>query len=92
MVPFKVQNVGYNCSSVQNNNNNNNKNRAIFCASGECGYTDYDEYYIDHDYLDHGYIMIGYLDIDIKDNVYSYTSATPVKASASSAASTTLPL
>ena len=27
-----------NYSTVQNN-----KNRAIFCASGECGYTDYDE-------------------------------------------------
>ena len=91
-----MQNVGYNCSSVQNNNNNNNnnnKNRAIFCASGECGSTDYDEYYIDHDYLDHGYTMIGYLDIDTKDNVCSSISATtPVKASASSAASTTLPL
>ena len=41
-----------------------------------CGYTDYDEYYIDHDYLDCGYIMIGYLDIDIKGNVYSNSSAT----------------
>ena len=58
-----------------------------------CGFHDYDEYYIDHNYLDHGYIMIGYLDIDIKDKVYSNTSATtPVKASASSLASPTLPL
>ena len=58
-----------------------------------CGYTDYDEYYIDHDYLHHAYITIGYLDIDIKGNIYSNTSATtPVKASASSLASPTLPL
>jgi hypothetical protein len=41
------------------------KNRAnFFCAFVDCGYTDYDEYYIDH-----GYIMIGYLDIDNKGNV-----------------------
>jgi hypothetical protein len=39
------------------------KYRAIFCASGARGYTNYDEYYIDHDYLDHGYYIIGYLDI-----------------------------
>ncbi|KAK1691976.1 hypothetical protein QYE76_008673 [Lolium multiflorum] len=45
----------------------------IFCASGDCGYTDYNEYYINHD--DHGYITIGYLDIDIKGNVYSNSSA-----------------
>jgi hypothetical protein len=36
-----------------------------FCASGECGYTTYDKYIIDHDYLDHGYIIFGYLDNDI---------------------------
>jgi uncharacterized protein YunC (DUF1805 family) len=46
------------------------------CAFGDCGYTDYDKYYIDHDYHDHGYIMIGYLDIDIKGSVYSKSSAT----------------
>jgi hypothetical protein len=48
----------------------------FFCAFGDCGYNDYDEYYIDHDYHDHGYIMIGYLDIDIKVNIYSNSSAT----------------
>jgi hypothetical protein len=47
----------------------------FFCAFGDCGYTDYDEYYIDHDYHDHGYIMIGYLDINSKGNS---SAATPV--------------
>ena len=57
-----------------------------------CGYIDYDEY-IDHDYLDHGYITIGYIDIDTKGNVCNYSSATtPVKASALSLASMSLPL
>jgi hypothetical protein len=51
----------------------------FFCAFDDCGYTDYDEYYIDHDYHDHGYIMIGYLDINNKGNVYNNSSAaTPV--------------
>jgi hypothetical protein len=36
-----------------------------FCASGTRGYTDYDEYYIDHGYLVHGYYNFGYIDIDI---------------------------
>jgi hypothetical protein len=44
------------------------------CAFNDCGYTNYNEYYINHDY--HDYIMIGYLDIDIKGNVYSNSSAT----------------
>jgi hypothetical protein len=47
--------------------------------------------YNDHDNLDHGYIMIGYLDIDIKNTVYS-NSRTPSTMSASSRASTPLPL
>jgi hypothetical protein len=64
------------------------KNRAIlFCVFGDCGYIDFDEYYIDHDYYDHGYIMIGCLDIDIKGNVYSNSLAT---TPALSLASTTL--
>jgi hypothetical protein len=28
-----------------------------------CGYTEYDEFYNDHDYHDHGYYIIGYLDM-----------------------------
>jgi hypothetical protein len=47
----------------------------------DCGYTDYDEYYIDHEYHDQGYIMIGYLNINIKGNVYNNSSAaTPVNS------------
>jgi hypothetical protein len=42
----------------------------FFCAFGDCGYTDYAEYNIDHDYHDHSYIMVGYL------NIYSNSSAT----------------
>jgi hypothetical protein len=48
----------------------------FFCAFSDCGYTDYDEYNIDHDYHDHGYIIVGYLNIDIKGNIYSNSSAT----------------
>jgi hypothetical protein len=69
------------------------KHRAICCAVGDCSYTKYDEYHIDHVYLDHSYIRNIYLDIDLKENIYINSSATTsFKASASSAASTTLPL
>jgi hypothetical protein len=64
-----------NHSSV-NNNKREEKNCAFFCAFGDCAYTNYDEYYIDHDYHGHGYIMIGFLNIDIKGNVYSNSSTT----------------
>jgi hypothetical protein len=69
MVRLKVQKVVQDCISVKKKEK---KKRAFFCASGECGYINYDEYYIDygeyyidHDYLDHGYIMFGYFDMDI---------------------------
>jgi hypothetical protein len=48
----------------------------FFCAFGDCGSTDYDVYYIDHDYHDHNYIMMGYLDIDNKGNIYNNSSVT----------------
>jgi hypothetical protein len=58
-----------------------NKITQFFCAFNDCGYTDYGEYYIDHDYHDYGYIMIGYLDINNKGNVYNNSSAaTPVNS------------
>jgi hypothetical protein len=57
-------------------------------------YNNHDEFYIDHHYLDYGYITTGYPDIDINDNVYNYTHRQELQstASASSLASTTLPL
>jgi hypothetical protein len=54
-VSLKVRNV-IGCSSVIHI-------AKILCASDPCGYTDYDEYYIDHDHLNHGYYIISYLDI-----------------------------
>jgi hypothetical protein len=83
-----VQNVGSKCTlshsqgvssttaAPSTTTKKRRKNHAFFCAFGDCGYNDYDEYYIDHDYHDHGYIMIGYFDIDIKGNIYSNSSAT----------------
>jgi hypothetical protein len=65
----------HNCSSVNNNKREEENLCNFFCAFGDCGYTDYDEYYIDH-YHDHGYIMIGSLDIDIKGNFYNNSSTT----------------
>jgi hypothetical protein len=48
------------------------KGTAFFGASSDCGYINYDEYC-----LDHGYITIDLaIDINIKGNIYKYTSAT----------------
>jgi hypothetical protein len=93
MVPSKVRNIGPKCTlwhpqcasstttTPSTTIKEKKKPRNLFCAFGDCGYTDYDEYYIDHDYHDHDYIMIGYLYIDIKGNVYNYSSAiTPVNS------------
>jgi hypothetical protein len=67
--------IFHNCSSI-NNNKREEKNRAIFYAFGDCGYTNYDEFYIDH-----GNIVISYLDIDIKGSVYKNSSTkTPVNS------------
>jgi hypothetical protein len=65
----------HNCSSV-NNKREEKKSWNFFCAFADCDYTDYHEYYMDHNYNDHGYIMIGYLYIDIKGNAYNNSSAT----------------
>jgi hypothetical protein len=48
------------------------------CVSCDCDYTNYNEYYINHDY-----ITIGYRDINIKGNVQlaNYTLATSVMSS-----------
>ena len=56
----------------------------FFCAPGSIGYTD-------HNNRDHGYIALGYLDIDIK-SISPATQELQSTASASSLASTTLPL
>jgi hypothetical protein len=87
-----VQNVGPDCSSVQIKKKEE-ETRAIFCASGECGYTTYDDYIINHDHLDHGYITFGYLDNDIATtSTATHRQQLQSTASASSLASTTLPL
>jgi hypothetical protein len=69
------------------------QNRAFFCASGERGYATYDDCIIDQDYLEHDYITFGYLGNDIATtSTTTHRQQLQSTASASSLASTTLPL
>jgi hypothetical protein len=69
------------------------KPRKFFCASGKGGYTTYDNYIIDHVHLGYGDITFGYLNNDITTaSTTSRQQQLQLIASASSLASTTLPL
>jgi hypothetical protein len=59
MVPIKLQNAGtdviqWNPYGVKGWHLSHTHS-AFLCASGNGGYTNYDEYNIDHDYLDYTY-------------------------------------
>jgi hypothetical protein len=63
----------------------------FFCAFGDCGYIDYDVYYIYHYYLENESFIIGYLDIDIlATSTTMHWQQLQSMASASSLASMTL--